>query len=111
MDSSSSESDDTIDLGVLEEYVAQTLPSVSAKTKSDIVTTLLKIGVVTPADLQYVNEEDFNSEKLKLVQVRKLMKEWNKGTFNMFLLDVIGLYQYNFCHVWACNGRECQSMS
>lgn len=79
----SSSDHDTIDLEVLNDYVAHILPAVSSIHRAEIVEKLLEVGVEKPSDLQYVDEGDLELLNLKKVQARKLIKDWDKFKGNV----------------------------
>ena len=76
----SSSDDETIDLGVLDDYVSQTLPSLSAAGQAEVIDNFLRLGVETPSDLAYVDESDLNIKNVKKIHIRKLLKDWAKGS-------------------------------
>ncbi|KAJ8051033.1 hypothetical protein HOLleu_04451 [Holothuria leucospilota] len=53
--------------------------AVSSTNKAEVVEKLLEVGVEKPSDIQYVDEGDLELLNLKKVQMRKLIKDWDKG--------------------------------
>ncbi len=87
----SSSDEDAIDLNIIEEYICQTLPTISTTIRNELMEALLDLGVDKPSDLEYVTASDLLNIPLELVQKRKFLEKWKEGKAILFtfLLSVI----------------------